>query len=141
MRLVLLSAFLIVATACNRAAASRDPVADTSGQKGTAAIPTEESEWKAIEQLEAQAKSIARIQGCSSSSDCRTVAIGSRGCGGPRSFIPYCARTTDSAALFSKAAEITEAEKAYNKKYQIGSTCEMRMAPAVVSEGGSCVAR
>lgn len=96
------------------------------------------SEWAAIEQIEVQAKAIAKVEGCSSSGDCRAAPVGSRACGGPRYYITYCAKTTDSAGLYSKLSQIAKAEQAYNKKYQIASTCEFRMPPAVEAAGGSC---
>lgn len=107
----------------------------------TAVPGTEESDKKQIEALEAEAKSVASINGCSVAGDCRAAPVGSRGCGGPRYYIAYCAKTTDSAALYRKLDEVAKAEQAYNQKYQVISTCEFRMPPAVESVGGSCVAR
>ncbi|MDO8500955.1 MAG: hypothetical protein Q7S20_03840 [Gemmatimonadaceae bacterium] len=104
------------------------------------AMPTE-TEWNAIEQLETQAKAIARVDGCASSGDCRSAPVGSRACGGPRYYIPWCAKTTDSAALYRKLAEVARAEQEYNRKHNTVSTCEFRTAPLVESVGGSCVAR
>jgi hypothetical protein len=140
MRRLFLPALLTILTACARPAKPADPVEESPPKAATAVTP-QESDWKAIEQLDAQAKSIARTAGCSSSSDCRTIPVGSRACGGPRYYIPYCSKTTDSAALFKKAADIANAEQAYNKKYQLASTCELRMAPLVESAGGACVVR
>lgn len=99
---------------------------------------TRTTDWAAINQLEAQAKAIAKVEGCSSSGECRAAPVGSTACGGPRYYITYCAKTTDSTALFSKLAQIAKAEQAYNKKYQLVSTCEFRMPPAVEASGGSC---
>ena len=101
--------------------------------------PVQQTEWNAIEALEAESKVIARVEGCASSGDCRTAPVGSRGCGGPRYYLPWCAKTTDSAALYAKLAQVSDAERAFNKKYSIGSTCELRLAPEVVSSGGSCI--
>jgi hypothetical protein len=99
---------------------------------------TTDREWAAIEKLEAEAKAIAKVEGCSSVSECRAAPVGSRGCGGPRYYLPYCSKTTDSAALYSKLAQVAKAEDAYNRKHQIGSTCEYRMPPAPSISGGSC---
>ena len=103
--------------------------------------PSQQTDWNAIEQLEAQAKALAVIDGCPSSSDCRSAPVGSRACGGPRYYIPYCAKTTDSVALFKKLADVSAAEQAYNKKYNLASTCEFRMPPVVESSAGACVAK
>jgi hypothetical protein len=44
-------------------------------------------------------------------------------------------------ALYRKLDEVAAAEKAYNTKYQLVSTCEFRMPPAVEAVGGVCSAR
>lgn len=103
--------------------------------------PEQQTEWNAIEALEAESKAIAKIDGCVASSECRTAPVGSRACGGPRYYIPWCSVTTDSAALYAKLAKVAEAEQAYNRKHSLASTCEMRLAPEVVSSGGSCITR
>ncbi len=101
----------------------------------------QQTEWSAIEQLEAQAKAIAKADGCSVSGDCRSAPVGSKGCGGPRYYLAYCAKTTDSAALKTKLDDVIKAEMAYNKKYQVVSTCEMRLPPEIELAGGSCRAK
>lgn len=97
-----------------------------------------ESDWAAIVRLEDKAKSIARATGCANVSQCRTAPVGNRACGGPRYYIPYCSTTTDSGALFEKLREVAEAEDAYNRKYQLGSTCEFRMPSPLAVSGGEC---
>lgn len=102
---------------------------------------TKESDWAAIQQLEAQARTLAKTDGCSVSSDCAAAAVGRKACGGPRDFVIYCKKTTDAAALDAKLDEIVKAETAYNTKYDLISTCEMRAPPVVEASGGSCRAR
>jgi len=101
----------------------------------------QESDWAAIEKLESNAKELVKVSGCTTASDCRTAPVGSRACGGPRYYLTYCARTTDSAALFSRLGEIAKAEDAFNRKYGIASTCEFRTPPGVAVSGGACVAQ
>jgi len=88
--------------------------------------------------LESQAKALVKTDGCSSADECRTAPVGSRACGGPRYYLVYCSRTTDSAALFRKLDAVAAAEREFNAKYQIVSTCEFRMPPKVALTGGSC---
>lgn len=114
---------------------------NNTGGSNTGLTATQQSDWNAIEALEAQSKAIAKIDGCPSSSDCRSAPVGSRACGGPRYYIPWCAKTTDSAALYRKLDEVSAAEQAYNRKYNLASTCEFRMPPTVVASGGSCVVK
>ena len=114
---------------------------DTRSESNPGRTPSEKADWAAIQQLEAQAKKLAHLEGCNSADDCRSAPVGSRGCGGPRYYLAWCAKTTDSAALYRKLDEVAAAERAYNKKYQIGSTCEMRMPSVVGASGGSCIAQ
>ena len=69
------------------------------------------------------------------------AAVGSRACGGPRYYLVYCAATTDSAALFAKLDAVSAAEREYNQRYNVVSTCEFRLPPKVALSGGSCRAQ
>ncbi|MDB4883375.1 MAG: hypothetical protein JWL95_2141 [Gemmatimonadetes bacterium] len=91
-----------------------------------------------LAQLEREARALAKIEGCATTAQCRTAPIGWRGCGGPRTYLPYCAASTDSVALFRKLDALKEAEIAYNQKSGMMSTCEMRLPPTVTAQGGSC---
>lgn len=102
---------------------------------------SQSADWSRIVALEGQAKAIARTSGCSSDAECRAAPVGSRACGGPRYYLPYCAKSTDSAALFRKLDEVAAAERAYNTKHGIISTCEFRMPPQVGLAAGVCQAR
>ena len=101
----------------------------------------QKTDWAQIVALENQAKALVKPDGCSSSDQCRTAPVGSRACGGPRYYIVYCAQTTDSAALFATLKEVSAAEKEYNKRYQLVSTCEFRMPPKIALIGSSCQAQ
>lgn len=114
---------------------------DTTPPSNSGSTSTQESAWAAIGQLEAQAKALVKADGCSASADCATGAIGRKACGSPRDYVVYCKKTTDVAALNAKLDEIVKAETAYNTKYQVVSTCEMRLAPEVEAIGGSCRAK
>jgi hypothetical protein len=128
--------------ACSRGALPGDHAGDETPTAGNAESgTTRQADSAAIQQTEVQAKSIARIDGCTSSSDCRAAPVGSRGCGGPRYYLPYCAKTTDSAALFGKLDDVASPEQAYTAKNQIESTCELRLPPLVDASGGSSNAR
>lgn len=142
MRLASAIVFITVLTACTPNTGVSDGTGnETPPPGGSGSVGTQQSDWSAIEQLEVQAKAIAKAAGCTASSGCRAAPVGSRACGGPRYYIPYCSTATDSAALYKKLDEVAKAERAYNAKYQIVSTCEFRMPPAVESTGGVCVAK
>ena len=94
-----------------------------------------------VRRLEREAMALARADGCTSAEQCRSAPVGSRPCGGPRYYVPYCPLTTDSAALFAKLAEVSRAEEEYNRRAGLASTCEFRMAPELELSGGACRAR
>jgi hypothetical protein len=89
-------------------------------------------------QLEAEARALVTPGGCSAANLCRTAPVGAKGCGGPRQYLVYCSATTDSVALFRKLDALKAAEIKFNQSVNAISTCEFRLPPAVVSEGGSC---
>src|SRR5215217_6762367 len=80
--------FSFVLASCSRNGATSEP-GDTGAPAPSpaAAAPTQDSEWKAVEQLEAQARAIARIDGCNASSDCASAAVGKKACGSPRDYL------------------------------------------------------
>ncbi len=141
-RILWTTAFLcLFAGACTQAPVSADDPGSGTPNPNTGLTGSQQTDWAAIQKLEEAAKAIAKTTGCSSSSDCKAAPVGSRACGGPRYYLPYCAKTTDSAALYRKLDEVAKAEQAYNRKYNVASTCEFRMPPAVEVVGGSCVAK
>jgi hypothetical protein len=100
----------------------------------------QKADYAQITALEDQAKALVNTDGCSTTSDCRTAPVGSRGCGGPRYYLVYCSRTTDSAALFRKLDAVAAGEREYNSRYKIASTCEFRLPPKVALSGATCQA-
>ncbi|MGK2961728.1 MAG: hypothetical protein ACSLFK_06215 [Gemmatimonadaceae bacterium] len=122
-----------IATDTDSAGATPGTSTGTSGQS-----QSQQGDWAAIERLEDEAKALATTTGCTASGECRAAPVGSRACGGPRYYLPYCAKSTDSAALYQKLDQVAAAERAYNAKYEIVSTCEFRMPPTVGVMGGAC---
>lgn len=129
----------LLAIACSQST----PGAVPAGPGGDRIILTgdQKADWEQIVALENQAKALLKADGCSSTGECRTAPVGSRACGGPRYYLVYCSRTTDSAALFRKLDAVAQAERDYNVRYNIASTCEFRMPPTVALSGESCQAQ
>jgi hypothetical protein len=94
-----------------------------------------------IAKLEADARALAKTKGCSAASQCRTAPVGSKACGGPRTYLVYCAASTDSVTLFKKLDALKSAEERYNKNAGLASTCEYRMPPGVSVQRGVCQLR
>lgn len=102
---------------------------------------SDETDSARVARLEREARALASADGCSSADQCRAAPVGDRPCGGPRTYVVYCARTTDSVALYRKLGELVEAERELNRKTGAMSTCEFRMPPGTMLVGGSCGAR
>jgi hypothetical protein len=64
--------------------------------------------------------------------------VGSRPCGGPRTYIVYCATTTDTVALNRKLEELRLAEERFNQQTGAVSTCEFRLPPETQLTGSTC---
>lgn len=131
-----LFALSLVVAACSQGTNSAVPVGP--GSEKIIFTGDQKADWAQIVALEDQAKSLVKAEGCSSTEQCRTAPVGSRACGGPRYYLVYCSRTTDSAALFRKLDAVAAAEREFNKRYQVMSTCEFRLPPTVALSGGSC---
>lgn len=127
-------ALLVGASACVQPPANGSATGDSTPPSAG----SQDADWAAILRLEDQAKGIARTSGCSSAAQCRTAPVGNRACGGPRYYIAYCSAGTDSVALFRKLDEVAAAENAYNRKYEMVSTCEFRMPLPLTLSGGEC---
>src|SRR5882672_7586613 len=128
-RCVRLLAMVTVLVACSQGTPGGAP----SGPDGDKIVLTgdQKADWAQIVAIEDAAKALVKTDGCSSAGECRTAPVGSKACGGPRYYLVYCSRTTDSVALFKKLDAVTNAERAYNQRYNIASTCEFRMPPTV----------
>lgn len=131
---------LIVLAACTQSPPTNGPLRPGDGSPFVI-TGDQKADWDQILALEEQAKALVRAEGCASADQCRTAPVGSRACGGPRHYLVYCARTTDSAALFRKLDDVAAAERAFNTRYNVMSTCEFRMPPSVGVTGGMCAAQ
>lgn len=134
-----LFAISLTVAACSQSSPPQVPV----GPGGDNVVFTgdQKGDWGQIVALEDQAKALIKAGGCTTASQCRTAAVGSRACGGPRYYLVYCSLTTDSVALQRKLDAVAAAEKQYNAHYNLASTCEFRLPPQVAAVGGSCQAQ
>lgn len=143
MKITPFALLIVLAAACaapaptpsDTAPADEPPVRGTPS-RGT----TGDQEWDkaVIDQIERDARKLAIADGCTDAGACRVAAVGVKACGGPRHYVAYCATATDTAALFAKLEELARAERAYNTRYEIMSTCEFREAPTVALVGQTC---
>ena len=94
-----------------------------------------------LARLEAEAKALAKTEGCARGEQCNAAPVGAKACGGPRYYLPYCPLTTDGRALVAKLDELRKAEERYNRENGVVSTCELAAKPPLESVNGVCRAR
>lgn len=88
-----------------------------------------------FEEIQALSDSVA----CTDSNEWVFTAYGSKACGGPQGYIPYSSQI-DVADFLSKVEEYTVAERNYNIRWGIVSTCDVTPQPTdVVCQNGSAV--
>lgn len=93
-----------------------------------------------VQELEQQARALARTDGCDQPARCATAPVGAKACGGPRTYLVYCRATTDEAALLRTLDALKRTEEEYNRAAGLVSDCMLVTPPAVRVEGGACMA-
>ncbi len=92
-----------------------------------------------LEQELTEIKNFIAKTNCSSSTDCRFIAYGSKACGGPQGYLLYSSGI-DEEALKKMVAKYTAAEDEYNKANGIISDCSLPNPPEKMEcENGKCI--
>jgi hypothetical protein len=78
---------------------------------------------------------------CAKSTDCTTVAVGSRACGGPNGYVVYSILSSNAQDIRSLAQLTTKLEHEYNADNSVVSICSLVMPPKpMCDETEKCVA-
>jgi hypothetical protein len=93
-----------------------------------------------VRELEQQARTLAKTDGCDRADQCAAAPVGAKPCGGPRTYLVYCKATTDEAALMRALDELKRAEESYNRASGLMSDCGMAPQPDVRLDGRTCTA-
>jgi len=75
---------------------------------------------------------------CSSDSQCRTVAVGAKACGGPASYWAWSTQDSDEKKLAALAARHAEAQRREITASGMLSNCAMVSDPGAVCIAGRC---
>jgi hypothetical protein len=86
--------------------------------------------------LLSQIRALAKPEGCATAGECRTLPVGRKACGGPRTYVVYCPKTTNESALKAKIAELDRADAEAAKHTM--SDCAMVLPPKISVSGGAC---
>ena len=75
---------------------------------------------------------------CTDASQCHTLAIGARPCGGPQAYLPWSSAKTDGAALAVLSARFKQEREAAIAASGEQSTCRFLPDPGAVCRAGTC---
>lgn len=91
----------------------------------------QQKDRKKLTNLYNKISSLSKDKKCTNVNDWKFTAYGSKACGGPQGYITYSTKI-DTTAFLQKVKEYTKAEKTYNKKWGIVSTCDITQKPKSV---------
>ncbi|MYM90195.1 hypothetical protein GTP91_23865 [Rugamonas sp. FT82W] len=117
LRLAAVGALMLIAAACRSA-----PPTDTNAA----------SLWQKIEAQNADT-------GCDRDSQCHTIAVGAKSCGGPERYIAWSDRAQDGAKLKQLVAQHAAARVEEDKRGHVLSNCMMAVDAGAVCRAGHCV--
>ena len=114
-------------------------IACSSGDNGASQEPLSETqEREQLSSLRAKIESMVDVNGPLST--CRSVALGSKPCGGPWQYLIYSAAQTDLVQLVEKVAEYNAREADINVRHGSISDCMLVVEPTLSSRDGKCIA-
>ncbi|MDQ2820609.1 MAG: hypothetical protein M3Y65_09465 [Pseudomonadota bacterium] len=85
-----------------------------------------------------QIRALIGTAACTDSSQCRTVGIGARPCGGPKAYLAWSTAHTDGAALATLAEKLRLEGEAANAASGELSTCQFFPDPGASCRAGTC---
>jgi hypothetical protein len=78
---------------------------------------------------------------CDTESQCHSIAIGNKACGGPERYMAWSSKANDGTRLRALVAEHAAARKADDAKAGMASTCSFVTDPGATCSAGHCVLR
>ena len=107
--------------------------------KETTLTPVNEEQQ--LTQLAKAIEEFAKNKACTNGDGCRTMAMGSKPCGGPTNYIIYSLSKTDEKSLAEKVKQYTDLQKEFNIKYNKKSDCLFLSPPTVDCLNGVCTSK
>ena len=86
----------------------------------------------------AQIRALIGTAACTDASQCRTIGIGARPCGGPQAYLAWSTAHTDGAALAALAEKFKLEREAANAASGELSTCQFFPDPGASCKAGTC---
>ena len=99
---------------------------------------SQEDDQQQMKSLIKEIDALISTETCSNPAEWKFVAIGSKACGGPSSYIAYPLKL--EAEICPKVPQFTSMQSAFNTKYKLMSDCAMVMPPVEIRcENGKAV--
>lgn len=76
---------------------------------------------------------------CADSTECRTIGLGAKPCGGPWEYLIYSVSSVDTAALAEEVANYNDFNAVLNQRYGWLSDCSVPRVPNLGCRDGKCV--
>lgn len=111
-------------------AASAAPTSPSAPAAGTPA----DSSAGTLDQIRAMIGNAA----CSDASQCKTLPVGARACGGPEAYLPYSTANLSEPALQALAERYKAQRQAQNAASGMMSNCRFIPDPGAVCRAGTC---
>ena len=97
-----------------------------------AAIDPAAASASAAADAQSRVNSLIGDAACDTQSQCRTVGIGARPCGGPEGWLAWSTKSTDERALQDAVRAQAQAAKDANQRSGLASDCRVRPEPTAV---------
>lgn len=145
LRLCIAAALIAAGTACSEPsntaipATPATPATPAAPAPVTSAPPPVAASEGAASSLGARITAEIGDAACDNASQCRTLPVGSKACGGPAGFLPWSSKRANGELLARLAAEQATAEKKVNENSGMMSTCSVEQDPGATCSAGKCV--
>ncbi|TYA74017.1 hypothetical protein [Seonamhaeicola marinus] len=99
-----------------------------------------ENEVQTLQTLKADIEALVATSVCNESTECKSIAFGSKPCGGPWSYLIY-STSIDTQELETKVGQYNQLEAIFNAKWGVLSDCAVANPPVdIICENNECVA-
>ncbi len=132
---------LLAALLCSACAAPAQPPSPPASAPPSLAAPLEEAADAATPDAAAtlaRIRTLVAANRCSSSSQCHSLALGAKACGGPEAYLPWSDASVDGARLQALARRY-QAQRV-KETAGLASTCSFVSDPGVICRAGRCQA-
>lgn len=110
---------LLILTACAEAQQPAAPATETA------------SLWQKIQAANSNL-------GCDNDSQCQTIGVGAKACGGPEGYLAWSSKNTNGGQLKSLVEQYAAARREDNKKQGMMSNCMLISDPGATCQAGRC---